>query len=150
MNQKYVKDFLKALDEAKKRLQKDDCAKLFGKSSDELAKVLDNTEYRVLSLLSGGPKLDQETGKVSVTGAQTNSVASVFINDKGPFFNNRMFVPGKSGLQTLDSGSRLHGAEFSALILLHELGHQMKIFGPDAGNDELNRKYTKRVQDECF
>jgi hypothetical protein len=87
---------------------------------------------------------------VSVTGAQTNSPTSVFINDKGPFFNNRMFVQGKSGLQTLDSNSGLTGAQFGALLLLHELGHQTGIFGFDAGNQKLNREYTRRVQRACF
>jgi len=40
MNQKYVKDFQKALTEAEKRLQKADCAKLFGKSSADLVSML--------------------------------------------------------------------------------------------------------------
>lgn len=150
MNQKYVKDFLKALQEAEKRLQKADCAKLFGKSATDLVNMLENTEYRVLTLASGGPKYDPNTGEVSVVGAQTNSPTSVFINDKGPFFNNQMFVPGKSGLQNLDLNSGLRGAQFGALLLLHEPGHQTEIFGSDAGNQKLNREYTRRVQKACF
>jgi len=45
MNQEYVKDFLKALTEAEKRLQKSDCAKLFRKSAQDLVKMLENTEF---------------------------------------------------------------------------------------------------------
>src|SRR5678815_1226920 len=86
MDQKYIKDFLKALDEAKKRLAKPDCAKLFGKSSADLIKMLENTEYRVNDL--GSPKYDSTTDTVSVVGAQTNSATSVWINEKGPFFNH--------------------------------------------------------------
>jgi RHS repeat-associated protein len=150
MNQKYVKDFQKVLNDAQKRLQKPDCAKLFGKSAADLISILENTEYRVLPLASGGPKYDPSTGKVSVEGAQTNSPTSVFINSKGPFFNNQMFVPGKSGLQVLDFGSGLRGTQFGALLLLHELGHQTGIFGSDAGNYNLNRQYTRQVQNACF
>ena len=149
MNQKYVKDFQKALTEAEKRLQKADCAKLFGKSAADLVNMLENTEYRVLTLASGGPTYDSNTGEVSVVGAQTNSSTSVFINDKGPFFNQTPFVPGK-GITTLDFGSNLRGAQFGALLLLHELGHQTGIFGSDAGNQKLNREYTRRVQKACF
>jgi len=147
MNQKYVKGFLKALSEAEKRLQKSKCAALFGLSSADLVKMLENTEYRVAS---GGPTYDSNTREVSVVAAQTNSSTSVFINDKGSFFNNQMFVLGKSGLQSLDFNSGLRGAEFGALLLLHELGHQTGIFGSDAGNQKLNRQYTRQVQKACF
>ncbi len=150
MNQKYVKDFQKALTEAEKRLQKADCAKLFGKSAADLINMLENTEYRVITLPGGGPTYDSNTDEVNVVAAQTNSSTSVFINDKGPFFNNQMFVPGKSGLTILDFNSGLRGSQFGALLLLHELGHQTGIFGSDAGNQKLNREYTRRVQKACF
>jgi hypothetical protein len=150
MNKKYVGDFVKALQQAEKRLQKADCAKLFGKSAANLVNMLENTEYRVLTLASGGPTVDPNTGDVRVVGAQTNSPSSVFINDKGPFFNPVMFVPGKSGTQTLDFNSGLRGSQFGALLLLHELGHQTGIFGSDAGNSKLNREYRRRVQKTCF
>jgi YD repeat-containing protein len=150
MTQKYVNDFLRALQEAEKRLQKADCAKLFGKSAADLVNMLENTEYRVLAFKDGAPRYDSATGETTVIGAQTNSPSSVFINEKGPFFNNRMLVIGKTGLQTLDLNSGLHGKEFSALLLLHELGHQTGIFGSDAGNQKLNDKYTQQVRKACF
>ncbi len=61
-----------------------------------------------------------------------------------------MFVPGKSGLQILDMGTGLSGTKFGALLLLHELGHQVGIFGKDAGNEKVNRGYTQQVLDACF
>jgi len=61
-----------------------------------------------------------------------------------------MFVPGKSGLQTLDLGSGLSGKKFGAILLLHELGHQVGIFGKDAGNQKLSNEYTQQVLDACF
>ena len=150
MNAKYVKPFLKALDEAKKLLQDVDCAKLFGKSSADLINMLENTEYRVLAFASGGPKYDPTTGITNVTGAQTNSPTSVFINEKGPFFNNQMFVQGKSGIQILDFNSGLRGKRFGALLLLHELGHQVGLFGPDASHQKLNQQNTNQVRQACF
>jgi RHS repeat-associated protein len=149
MDPKRVKDFNKAFKEAEERLDKDKCADLFGGKDAALA-TLRATEYRVLPLATGGPKVDPNTGGVSVIGAQTNSPTSVFINSKGPFFNNMMFVPGKSDLQTLDFGSGLRDAAFGALLLLHELGHQVGRFGADANDQKLNREHTQRVQKACF
>ena len=148
MSKEYIKDFLKALEEAKKRLKKKpNCATLFGKSSADLIKMLDNTEYRVLNL--GSPQLDSNTGDVSVTGAQTNDAASVWINEKGPFFHQNLFIPGK-GLTTLDFKTGFRGKKFGSLLLLHELGHQAGVFGPDAGNQKLNQQYTDAVKKACF
>ena len=148
MSKKYIKDFLKALDEAKKRLKKPACAQLFGKSTADLVAMLDNTEYRVLPLASGGPKYDPATGETSVTGAQTNSATSVFINEKGNFFHAVMPVNGK--MTTLDAHSGLRGKKFSSLLLLHELGHQVGIFGPDNNNQKLNQANTDAVKKACF
>jgi hypothetical protein len=60
-----------------------------------------------------------------------------------------MFVPG-AGLKTLDFGTGLRGAGFDALLLLHELGHQVGVFGSDVDNPKLNRSYTQQVLDACF
>ena len=95
---KYVNAFNKALEEIKKRLDKEKCAKFFGGKDKALA-TINVTEYRFLPL--GGPTVDQNTGAVNVVGAQTNSATSVFVNTQGPFLNQNMFVPG-AGLKTLD------------------------------------------------
>ncbi|MCP9496801.1 MAG: hypothetical protein MSG64_20380 [Pyrinomonadaceae bacterium MAG19_C2-C3] len=60
-----------------------------------------------------------------------------------------MNIPG-AGFKTLDFGTGLRGADFGALLLLHELGHAVGIFGPDAGNQKLNKKYTDQVIKNCF
>jgi len=38
------------------------------------------------------------------------------------------------------------------LLLLHELGHLVGVFGPDAGpkNQALNQSYTDKVLKDCF
>jgi RHS repeat-associated protein len=148
MNDRYREDFLRAFREAEKRLENDKCARLFGGKDAALA-TLRATEYRVLPLAGGGPKIDPNTGSVSVTGAQTNSKNSVFINSLGPFFNNRMFVPGK-GLTSLDLKTGLTGAKWGALLLLHELGHQAGKFGKDADDYEKNRGHSMEVYRNCF
>jgi hypothetical protein len=130
----------------KKRLDKEKCANFFGGKEKALA-TINGAEYRFLPL--GAPKVDSKTGAVSVVGAATNSATSVFINTQGPFLNQNMFVPG-AGLKTLDLGTGLRGASFDAVLLLHELGHQLGIFGPDKDKPDLNRKYTQQVLDACF
>jgi hypothetical protein len=151
ISDKYKKQFNAALTEAEKRLIKEKCAKLFGKTAQDLIAMLQNTEYRFLPLPSGGPKYDSATDTTSVTGAQTNSPTSVFINSKGPFLSNVMFVPGSPrNPVTLDFKSGLRGAQFGALLLLHELGHQIKLFGADAGDYSVNLAHTKQVLKECF
>lgn len=39
---------------------------------------------------------------------------------------------------TFDFGSGLSSPDLDSLILLHELGHQVNIFGPDAGLPKRN------------
>jgi hypothetical protein len=143
---KYVDAFNKAQEDLKKRLEDEKCAALFGGKDKALA-AINGTTYRFLDL--GAPKVDRDSGAVRVVGAQTNSATSVFINTQGPFLNQSMFVQG-AGLKTLNNGTGLRGASFGALLLLHELAHQLNIFGPDANNQELNEKYTKQVLDKCF
>jgi RHS repeat-associated protein len=65
---KYKKQFNAALTEAEKRLIKEKCAKLFGKTAEDLIAMLQNTEYRFFPLPSGGPKYDSATDTSSVTG----------------------------------------------------------------------------------
>jgi RHS repeat-associated protein len=142
----YRTDFNQALAEAEHRIfSKKSCADLFGGVGAIVA--LESTEYRVLPL--GAPSLNQQTGQYGVTGAQTNSSTSVFINSQGPFFNTIINIPGV-GNRTFDFGTGLSGAEFGALLLLHELGHQIGIFRSDRNDSALNRSYTQQVQDACF
>lgn len=92
-----------------------DCRRFFG---DAVAETMRATEYRFLTLPQG-----------PTVGAQTNGPRSVFINAEG------LFVTASDGRITLDRrGYDLWSADrVRAMILLHELGHQLKLFGPDAG-----------------
>ena len=157
MSDRYRRDFLLALADAERRLSTNKaCADffgmegttLFGMDSAEYAiGVLGNTEYRVLPL--GAPTSVSGTSNYTVTGAQTNSPRSVFINSQGPFFDTSINIPG-GGNRTFDFGTGLSGPAFGALLLLHELGHQMGLFGADASDPQLNRQHTQQVQDACF
>jgi RHS repeat-associated protein len=89
----------------------------------------------------------------SVLGAGTSQNNKlVVINENGPFVQQQQMigVPGGVRLVTLDFGTGLKGADFKALVLLHELGHQTDIFGPDAANPALNHFYTRSILEMCF
>jgi hypothetical protein len=147
-----IKDFNNAFADAVSRLSDEDCAKLFGGKEAALKALLGaNYSYRDL----GTAKYDADTQAVKVIGAATISSTNppeVCINSSGPFRNTTLLVVTSSGVQsrTVDFGTGLRGAQFGALLLLHELGHLTGIFKPDAGNDQLNRSYTQQVQDAYF
>jgi len=107
--------FRNGWDETLTVLNHKDCKKFFcdhGADPARILQTLQSTEYRFLSLPGG-----------SDIGAQTNSPTSVFINIDGPFVTN---TDGKIALggQAYD----LHDQDnVQALILLHELGHQLGI-----------------------
>ncbi|MFI5349641.1 MAG: hypothetical protein ACHQ2Z_08865 [Elusimicrobiota bacterium] len=156
-NKDYYKPFQEAFVNAVRRLRSPEmpeCAAFFqipGEKSGE--ERFEAAEYRFLAM--GKPHLNDK-GIVTVTGAATHAEgpgpASVFINYEGPFMRQSMIVTGKSGFQTVNMGTNRYGADFGALLLLHELGHIVGKFGPDAGpNDgDLNRSYTDLVLKNCF
>jgi len=94
--------------------------------------AMENTEYRILPLAS------------RAIGAQTNIETSVFINSNGAFFAVqpdsqglvRFSIPGVGGDGFEQITTTLSG--FRAFILLHELGHQMRVFGSDAAPPGAN------------
>jgi predicted HD phosphohydrolase len=63
--------------------------------------------------------------------------------------NQVMTLPGR-GTVAFDAGTGLRGRDLGALILLHELGHLTKVFGPDASNQKQNQQNTQRVAAACF
>jgi hypothetical protein len=146
-NKRFQKPFQAAFLNALRRLQNPKCAAFYGEGGQA---KFESVDYRFMSL--GQPHLNDQ-GIVTVVGAATFADASpimVIVNSDGPFMNQIMIVPGTSGFQTVDMGTHLRGADFGALLLLHELGHVVGKFGPDAGNSELNRSYTAQVQKHCF
>jgi RHS repeat-associated protein len=151
-NKGAIKSFNKAFAEAVSRLSDDDCAELFG-GKDAALKALSGANYSYRDL--GAAKYDGESKTIKVTGAATitsTNPPSVYINSSGPFRNTNLLVITPSGVEsrTVDFGTGLRGAQFGALLLLHELGHLTGSFEPDAGNYSLNRSYTQQVQDACF
>jgi hypothetical protein len=155
-NEKYYKPFQEAFLNAISRLRSPEmpqCAEFYRANDPQFEEKFMSAQYRFLEM--GKPHLNDK-GIVTVTGAATHAEgkppASVFINSQGPFFTQTMYVMGKSGFQTVDMGTNRRGDDFAALLLLHELGHIVGRFGPDAGpNDsELNRSYTQLVLDNCF
>jgi YD repeat-containing protein len=142
--QKFKRAINDALADIDQRLRdRPACAALFGGLENALA-ILSSTEYRFLDL--GGPEAT-DTGGFRVTGAQTNSPTSVFINSQGPFINQTLFV---SGGRTQDFSNGMNATSFRALLILHELGHQSGVFQPDRTDPDLNRTQTQKIIDACF
>ena len=144
----YLKPFRAAFLNAIGRLRAPQCGAFYGEGAQGR---LEGASYRFMGL--GKPHLNAQ-GLVTVVGASTFAdgppPAMVFINAEGPFLYQSMLVAGKSGFQTVDMGTGLRGADFGALILLHELGHVVGKFGPDAADSALNRSYTDLVLKNCF
>lgn len=144
-NKNFVKPFNAGIVNAVRRLRAPGCAAFFGEGAE--ARFL-NTSYRFVPM--GAPAVD-EHGSVKVTGAATfHAPDAVLINSQGPFLSPMMYVSGKNGFQVVDMGTNLRGADFSALLLLHELGHIVHKFGPDAADPELNLSNTRTVLKNCF
>jgi hypothetical protein len=146
-HKEFIKPFHDAFVKAVQRLRSPECSKFYGEGAEAL---FQSAEYRFLPL--GAPAINED-GRVGVVGACTHADTrppSVFINLQGPFLSQLMYVPGKNGLQTLDFNSNLRGADFGALLLLHELGHMVGKFGPDANDYQLNLSYTQEVLKNCF
>jgi RHS repeat-associated protein len=110
--------------------------------------MLQDTTYRVLDLGMPG------------AGAETVDSSNVFINSAGAFFTA---VPDATGHVTFTIPSTTAGGPSTAVtflsqtsadafILLHELGHQTGVFGPDAGPDmtTINAGNSWLVLDKCF
>ena len=123
------------------------CADMFASGADNAVNVaqgdLTNTIYAILALPNGN------------TGAFTSSSNYVVINATGAFFNfttnsnNSVTVqlPNRKGKQR--SLTFANAATFDAFLLLHELGHQVGLFGPDTAAS-VNGTYSGAVLDDCF
>jgi hypothetical protein len=156
-NKDYYKPFQEAFENAVRRLRSPEmpeCAAFYqipGEKSGE--ERFEAADYYFEPM--GKPHLNDKD-IITVTGAATHAEGpgrpSVFINFEGPFLRQSMIVTGKSGFQTVNMGTNRYGADFGALLLLHELGHIVYKFGPDAGPDDgdLNRSYTDQVLKNCF
>jgi hypothetical protein len=146
-DQRFEKAFRAAFLNASRRLRAPKCAAFYGEGA---AAKFEGAEYRFVPM--GAPRLNDEDVP-TVVGAATYAdppPASVMINSQGPFLKQTMIVNGATGFQKVDMGTNLRGADFGALLLLHELGHVVGKFGPDAHDSALNRSYTESVLKNCF
>lgn len=130
---------------------KKDCAKLFG----QLQKALETLYSGTYRLLDDPVKTTFKDGKFipSVTGASTDSKTNtVFINLSGPFFNGPDLKTATYQSFKADLGTGLTGSDLAALIILHELGHQTKMWGKDAGlgDKDQNLEHSMAVFKACF
>ena len=137
-------EFNAGFDEALNRLKDSKCRKIFCKTGkdlgyDYLANILKNTSYYIEPLPRGA-------------GAATESTDEVFIGNSGPFFTgdtNISIPPAQMGLSSWPSVNFQSPAQMRAFILLHELGHQTGVFGPDQF-DFINGQHSIKVLENCF
>jgi hypothetical protein len=124
------------------------CASLFAIGADNAVAVAQNalqsTTYRLLQLPQGPG-----------AGAQTTGSTDVQINTAGVFFNYTtnanstitVSLPNGKGKQksiTFANATALQG-----FILLHELGHEVGLFGPDT-TAAVNGNFSSAVLSDCF
>ena len=114
------------------------CAKLFadkGHAAGEVASTLAATNYKVYAF-------KKEDG----IGAKTLGPVDVEINAAG------VFVTGTEGKITLDRRNYdlSQISNVRGMILLHELGHQLGIFGADRDDAALNAHHSLLVIGACF
>ena len=124
----------------------DKCAQLYAGGDEDpsqtVASVLENTLYRLLQL-------------PAAVGAQTVDQTDVQINTAGAFFNVgpnangtlTVWMPNPAGVPTQFTFDNT--ATFQGFILLHELGHQMGVFGQDT-DGATNGANSQAVLDNCF
>ena len=126
------------------RLNDRDCLGLFGDGS---AEALATVTFRLLPL--GMPRV--VNGSAAVIGAATVRESNeIWINVQGPMFNQNVYVPEAGRFAYFDFGTGLNGANWGALLLLHEVGHLVGVFAADASDPKLNRSHTQAVLDSCF
>lgn len=127
--------------EALNRLKDSSCRKLFCNKHHKLDPddLLRKTQYEIQILSNGA-------------GAATMASTLVYINPAGQFFqmSTTAYIPYDkpelSGMRSVQFGSV---ADLTAFILLHELGHQVGIFGADLFGF-INGGHSLRVLDACF
>jgi hypothetical protein len=106
--------------------------------------ILTNTTYRLV-VLPQGPG----------AGAQTVGPTDVQINTAGAFFtampnaNGSVTVGLPNAAGVLTAVTFASKSVFEGFILLHELGHQTKVYGDDV-DAATNGTNSKGVLDNCF
>jgi RHS repeat-associated protein len=111
-----------------------------------------------------GPSATLEGTQFEFTSVDLGTAATqpgdlVQINPSGLFFqqpNAPISSPGNVGIKvpspTTGVGVQVYlsPSDLGALILLHELGHEMGVFGPDADDPAANGQHSWDVLEDCF
>lgn len=120
--------FQQSFEDALGRLRGDPgCLEFFGVGADH--KLIGAT-FRFAPL--GAARLDSN-GDPKITGAATFVDDNlIMINSEGNFMTQSVFVPGRSAMVRFDGRTGLRGVAYSALVILHELGHLVGKFDPDS------------------
>ena len=124
------------------------CGSLFASGDDDpslaAANALEGTTYRLLAFPQGPG-----------VGAQTLDATDVMLNTAGAFFNAGSNANGTVTVQMPSAAGAQASFTFANIqvlqgfILLHELGHQLGIFGPDL-NAASNGANSQAVLEHCF
>lgn len=136
----------KAITDAGERLERQNCSELLGVDAAEALKL---TDFRILSL--GAPRLKE--GRLTVVAARTSEDhRTIVINRDGPFVSRWVLVGGRMRYFSSREAAmkRLSDGEFRTLVVLHELGHVVGRFGPDAGSVDESQHHTDEVIQYCF
>ncbi len=153
--------WLKAFRETNRGILNNEEREIFDNVFDnDPSRVLQNIEFRLLPLKS--PRVTKDANgviiSIAVTGAQTNSRNSVFINTQhGIFFDRTQTIEGVTKTFNLPGTASLTQTQFAALLLLHELGHaygeidgNLYFFGPDSASRSSNAEHSQAIIDACF
>lgn len=97
----------------------------------------------------GKPKVRLDGTVVVVAAVTLREFRLILINRDGPFLQPQMTGNRIGGLG-VDFRFGLQPHAYRALLLLHELGHLMGKFKPDASDSELATEYTNLVRKGCF
>jgi RHS repeat-associated protein len=148
-----------AFNDAMQRLQNPDCMGLFetttgppelNQGANQWAAfavfgTLQSTEYQIVAFGSSG------------SGAQTLSPTWVQVNSQGAMFatpnaQGQLYisVPNPTTGVPTQLATPLSTADVGAFILLHELGHQVGVFGADADSPAVNGQHSWDVLENCF
>jgi RHS repeat-associated protein len=123
-----------------------ECLAFFDKTSNALANVLAVINKTTYSFK------DLKNDHTGWTGAFTSSPKQVSINAKGPFMGLPTF-PGQVAQiawQFNVSGGQLEGLPIKAIILLHELGHQMDLIPHDGTKPGQSNENSRAIIKACF
>jgi hypothetical protein len=154
-NARFRKVFDAAMQGVLEKLASFNCGDaLFGGSQGAIS-AIERTQWSFMTSI-GNSYVGAATIQNAVDGDQQGIVR---INASGPFVQRGTFQgPSQGGRSNTRSGSTFHAFnlmgltqnEFRQAIILHELGHLLKIFGKDSANTSLNQSHTQNVIDNCF